>query len=205
MTKQEIKTKSEEKDVPLYKSHDGFNLIAPQLEKVEKETQAKFRIDIRVVLFVLFVVLVSLGVVGYNGYVTVILSRENAKLEDLRDSFEDYDYTVRASNQILERYTFYSDIQEGFISSKEVLNFWEEVSENLAEIRSIELRSGVNFEVFGRAETLRDVTKLWHFLSIDDRVNSVTLDSMSIPRDEDGELSFSFGGVLNLEYFNKRK
>ena len=201
-------TKEKEKDskkASLHKSVDGFNLIAPQLEKVEKETQEKFRVDIRVVLFVLFVVLISLGVVGYNGYTTIILSREKARLENLKDNFEDYEYTVRANNQIIERYDFYENVQEGFISSKEVLNFWQEVSENLAEIRGIELNRGINFEVSGRAETLRDVTKLWHFLSIDDRVKIVTLDRMSIGRDDGQESSFSFKGVLNLEYFNKRK
>ncbi len=192
-------------EVSLHRSDGGFNLIADQLEKAEKESQQKFRVDIRVVLFVFFVVLISLGVVGYNGYATILLNREKAKLEALETSFEDYVYTIQANNQINERYIFYNEVQEGFISSKEVLNFWQEVSDNLAEIRNIELTRGVNFEVSGRSENLRDVTKLWHFLSIDDRVKSVTLDSMSIPREDDGHLTFSFKGVLNLEYFNKRR
>ena len=191
--------------VSLHRSEGSFNLIAKQLEEAEKESQQKFRLDIRVVLFVFFVVLISLGVVGYNGYATVLLNREKAKLEALENSFDSYIYTVQANNQVNERYVFYNDVQEGFISSKEVLNFWQEVSDNLAEIRSIELTRGINFEVSGRSDNLRDVTKLWHFLSIDDRVKNVTLDSMSIPRDDDGHITFSFKGVLNLEYFNKRR
>ena len=194
----------EAKDVSLHGGSGGFNLIAPQIEKVQEETQKKFRIDIRIVLFVFFVVLVSLGVVGYNWYVTIRLNREKARLESLEGEFRDYEYTVRANNQILERYDLYRDIQEGFISSKEVLNFWQEVSQNLGEIRNIELNRGVNFDVSGRSDNLRDVTRLWHFLSIDDRVNSVTLENVSIPREDDRELSFSFKGVLNLDYFNKR-
>ncbi len=191
--------------VSLHRSEGSFNLIAKQLEEAEKESQQKFRLDIRVVLFVFFVVLISLGVVGYNGYATVLLNREKAKLEALENSFDSYIYTVQANNQVNERYVFYNDVQEGFISSKEVLNFWQEVSDNLAEIRSIELTRGINFEVSGKSDNLRDVTKLWHFLSIDDRVKSVTLDNMSIPREDDGNLTFSFKGVLNLEYFNKRR
>jgi hypothetical protein len=204
MRKEELKEKSPPK-TSLHKSGEGFNLIAPQLEKIEKETKEKLRIDIRVVLFVFFVVLVSLGIAGYNWYVTMSLEKEKDVLEELKESLEDYEYTIQANNQILERYTSYESIQEGFISSKEVLNFWQEVSENLGEIRNIELSNGINFEVSGRASSLRDVTKLWHFLSIDDRVKSVTLEGVSIPSDRDSELSFSFKGVLNLEYFNKRK
>jgi hypothetical protein len=207
MTKQEenvSKEKSLEK-TSLHKSGKGFNLIAPQLEKVEKETKEKFRVDIRVVLFVFFVVLVSLGIAGYNWYVTMNLEKEKEELVELKESLKDYEYTIQANNQILERYTLYGSIREGFISSKEVLNFWQEVSDNLGEIRNIELSDGVNFEVSGRAGSLRDVTRLWHFLSIDDRVKSVTLEGVSIPSERGKELNFSFKGVLNLEYFNKRK
>ncbi len=207
--KNEVKDKDKEgkklEKVSLQRGDKGFNLIAEQLEKAEEETQQKFRLDIRVVLFVFFVVVISLGVVGYNAYTTILLNREKAKFEALENTFESYIYTVQANNQINERYTFYNEVQEGFISSKEVLNFWQEVSDNLAEIRSIELTRGINFEVSGRSDNLRDVTKLWHFLSIDDRVKNVTLDSMSIPRDDDGHITFSFKGVLNLEYFNKRR
>ncbi len=189
----------------MHKSEGGLNLIAPQLKKAEEETQEKFRIDIRVVLFVFFVVLISLSVVGYNWYVNMRLDNEKAVVSDLEDELEGYRFTIESNNQILERYDLYEGILEGFISSKEVLSFWDEVSENLAEMRSIELTRGVNFEVSGRAETLRDVTELWHFLSIDDRVETVTLEGLSIPRDEDRELTFSFEGVLNLEYFNQRR
>ncbi len=195
------------KEVNIHKSVDGFNLIAPQLKKVEEETEKKFKVDIRVVLFVFFVVILSLGVVSYNWYVSMVLDSEKALRNELEEDLDGYRYTIEANNQILERYNLYSDIQEGFISSKEVLTFWQEVSENLAEIRSIELSQGVNFEVAGKAESLRDVTKLWHFLSIDDRVSSVTLEGFSIPLQsttEGSEFNFSFKGNLNLEYFNRR-
>lgn len=195
------------KEVNIHKSVDGFNLIAPQLKKVEEETEKKFKVDIRVVLFVFFVVILSLGVVSYNWYVSMVLDSEKALRNELEEDVDGYRYTIEANNQILERYNLYSDIQEGFISSKEVLTFWQEVSENLAEIRSIELSQGVNFEVAGKAESLRDVTKLWHFLSIDDRVSSVTLEGFSIPLQsttEGSEFNFSFKGNLNLEYFNRR-
>jgi hypothetical protein len=205
--KAELKENKPE-DINLHKSGEGFNLIAPQLEKKEKETKEKFKLDIRVVLFVFFIVLTSLGVVGYNWYISMTLDTKKMELEALREDLEDYRYTFEANNQVLERYTLYNRVQEGFISSKEVLTFWEEVSENLAEIRKIELSQGINFEVSGRADSLRDVTKLWHFLSIDDRVKTVTLEGVSIPvqdADDTAKLNFSFKGVLNLEYFNERK
>ncbi len=190
----------------LHRSKEGFNLIAPRLEKVEKEAKEKFRVDIRVVLFVFFVVLVSLCVVGYNWYINTRLENQKEILADLEDELEDYKYTLEANDQVLERYNLYNRINDGYISSKEVLTFWQEVSDNLAEIRKIELTQGVNFEVSGKAENLSNVTKLWHFLSIDDRVNTVTLEGVSIPHQdsEDSQLSFAFKGVLNLEYFNKK-
>lgn len=205
--KAELK-ESKSEEISLHKSGEGFNLIAPQLEKKEKETQEKFRLDIRVVLFVFFIVLTSLGVVGYNWYISMALDTKKVELEALKEDLEDYRYTFEANNQVLERYVLYNRVQEGFISSKEVLTFWQEVSENLAEIRKIELSQGINFEVSGRADSLRDVTKLWHFLSIDDRVKTVTLEGVSIPvqdADDTAKLNFSFKGVLNLEYFNERK
>jgi hypothetical protein len=206
------KTKQEQKVVApqstnIHKSGEGFNLIAPRLEEVEKETEKKFKLDIRVVLFVFFVVLVSLGVVGYNWYVSQIFYEQEERVLDLEDDLMSYKHTVEANNQILERYDLYKSINSDFISSKEVLTFWQEISKSLGEIRTITLSNGVNFEVSGKGESLKDVTKLWHFLSIDDRVTKVTLESVSIPaRDaEDPTLSFSFKGTLNLEYFNKKK
>ena len=212
---EDVKTEPREKSLEnpenyspldLHESGEGFNLIAPRLEKIEKEKKKKFKIDIRIVLFVFFVVLISLGIVGYNGYVNMVLDNEKKVLENLEDEFMSYRYTLEANNQVLERYRAYGRIQEGFISSKEVLNFWQEISDNLGEIRNIELFNGVNFKVSGRASSLRDVTNLWHFLSIDDRVDLVTLEGVSIPPRyaEDNKLNFSFEGVLNLNYFNER-
>lgn len=206
--KENVDQKEEQQELKkasMHRSEGGFNLIAPQLQKAEEETQDKFRVDIRVVLFVFFVVLISLSVVGYNWFVNMRLDNAEAVVADLEEELEGYRFTIESNSQILERYDLYESILEGFISSKEVLSFWQEVSENLAEIRNIELTRGVNFEVSGRAETLRDVTELWHFLSIDDRVNTVTLEGVSIPRDSDRELTFSFEGELNLEYFNQRR
>lgn len=208
-TQKDQETKEETNSQPssLHKSGaGGVNLIATRLEKVEKETEKKFQIDLRVVLFVLFVVLVSLGIVGYNWYVSMELSTQQFIVEDLEEDLMGHKYTVESNNQILERYDLYSDITEGFISSKEVLSFWQEISENLGEIIKISLTDGVGFEVNGKSDSLRDVTELWHFLSIDDRVSVVTLEGMSIPsrNSENPTLSFSFKGTLNLEYFNKK-
>jgi len=134
---------------------------------------------------------------------TMNLNAEKTKLNKLENDLNDNRYTIISNDQILERYAFYRQTQEGFISSKEVLTFWQEISENLGEITKIKLSNGVNFEISGKANNLRDITKLWHFLSIDSRVNIVTLEGMSIPpKDaEDTRLSFSFKGVLNLDFF----
>jgi hypothetical protein len=187
----------------LHKSIGGLNLIAPRLEEQEEQAEKKFKLDIRVVLFLLLIVVISLGIVGYNWYMTVNLNAEKNKLQQLENALNDERYKITSNDQILERYAFYRKAQEGFISSKEVLTFWQDISENLGQINSIKLTNGVNFEINGRAENLRDVTKLWHFLSIDSRVNTVTLQGVSIPTQEreDFGLTFSFKGVLNLEFF----
>ena len=207
ITKPEKKKEKVEDVKPknLHKSGEGLNLIAPRLEKIKEETAKKFKIDIRIVLFVLFVVLGSLGVVGYNWVTGIRLDNAKIEMENLEEELMSYKYTIEANNQVLERYDLYQNIQGGFISSKEVFTFWDEVSHTLAGIGKIQLSQGVNFEVSGEADNLRDVAKMWHFLSIDQRVLKVSLEGLSIPRRdrEEQKLAFSFKGTLNLENFNK--
>ncbi len=185
-----------------------INLLPVLTEKEEQIVETKDNTNIRMVVFILVIILISFGFLGYNMYVKNILELEKQKLEILEEQFElDLDL-VQNNNAVLDRYALYRYIVERFFSSKEVLVFWQDVSQDLAEITSIELSSGLDYEIKGEARNLLDVAKFWHFLSVDSRVSEVHLENLSLPvSDADGrgtsKATFTFEGKLDIRYFDK--
>lgn len=200
---QEFKPKA-----PVKGAGASVDLMSKLSEKETKVVEKKHSIDFRSVIFVLFVAILGLIFVFYTNYIQRVFEREEAKLESLENQLEAETNLININNKVLDRYDLYNYVQDNFFSSKEVLVFWQEVSEDLCEITSIEIsreREDLEYEIRGVSESLLNVAKFWHFISIDSRVSEVHLESMSLPDldDEESDVVFNFSGKLNIEYFEQ--
>ncbi len=185
---------------------DSINLMPKLTQEEAQIVETKQSVDLRAVIFLLFVAILSIGFVIYTNHVNSELEEEERKLENLERQLEAEARMIHDNNQILNRYELFEYIKENFFSSKEVLVFWEEISGDLGEINSIELGDDLEYEISGTSESLLNVAKFWHLLSLDIRVTEVHLESLSVPVDEDkeeDEARFSFSGTLDIDHFDQ--
>ncbi len=218
-TQEEKISESKEKETPILIKKGSVDLMPVLSEKEQKSVEQKHSFDFKSVVFILIVVIASVGFVIYTNMIKNQLDQENAVLSDLRKELELEADIIYDNNQVLNRYLLYNYLQSNFFSSKEVLVFWRDVSEGLCEIDSIELSyrgSLIGYEIRGRSDSLMNVAKFWHFLSIDSRVSKVVLEGVSLPvvvmdsEEEEGfedsigfGASFSFSGNLDIKYFDQ--
>ncbi len=185
-----------------------INLMPVMSQEEVQAVEKKSSFDFKAVIFILVVAAMSVIFSFYNLYVVNTLEQEKDKLVQLEnDLIGDIDL-IRENNILLDKYHFYNYIQDNFFSSKEVLVFWQEVSEDLCEITSITLTEDLGYEISGNSESLMNVAKFWHFLSLDSRVSEVHLDRMTLPDELDSqspdEVRFTFKGKLNIKYFDRK-
>jgi hypothetical protein len=205
--KKEIKEKKTEPKISI-KGGASVDLMSKLSEEESKVVEQKHSIDLRSVIFVLFVAIIGLVFVFYTNNIKRTFEREESRLADLESQLEAEVSLIRTNNKVVNRYDLYNYVQENFFSSKEVLVFWQEVSEDLCEISGIELsrqRGELEYEIRGVSENLINVAKFWHFISIDSRVSEVHLENMLLPDAdaESSEVRFTFHGKLNIEYFDQ--
>lgn len=177
---------------------EGMNLIPPMAKAEVQLEENKGKFNVGAALAILILVVVSIAIIAYNTFqkqqLNTVLT-EKAALEKQVKAYEDVIYK---NNKLNERVQLYTELQRQAISYDEVFTYWQQVSENLAMIKSIQLGDDMSFEVSGESDSLMDVAKLWHFLSIDDKVLDVNLESFGKGA---GVVSFDFTGTLNSEYF----
>lgn len=183
------------------RSGGGINLVPlPTVQEVQTE-ERKGKFNVGGAFTVLLLVIFSLAIVGYNAYARITLSSKNAELKKVEKEIQAFSYAIKSNNEILDRYSLYQNVEDKTFSPKEVLVFWQDVSKGLGTVEGIELSEGLKFVIRGSAKNLTDVAKLWHFLSIDQRISRVNLDSMSVT---DKGVQFSFAGDLNFDYFSAK-
>jgi len=177
---------------------EGMNLIPPASKEVVAEEEKKGKFNIGGALAILLLVIVSIAIISYN----IVQKQKLASIISERSKLEKevlgYSDQIYKNRELLDRVNLYSEIQRESTSYKEIFEYWEDISMNLATIEEIKLGDDLGFSVNGRADSLMDVAKVWHFLSIDDRVVNVNLESFG--KDGSG-VSFIFNGTLNSEYF----
>ncbi|MBD3329293.1 hypothetical protein GF357_02255 [Candidatus Dojkabacteria bacterium] len=178
---------------------EGINLIPPMTEEEIKVEETKSSFNIGAALAILLLVVISLVIVGYNVLTKSELQKEKRILyNDYESRVEGYKSTIVKNSFIKKRLDTYKNIQTEAIPYERVLAYWKEISQNLAEIEAIEIHSNLTFSVEGKADNLEQVAKLWHFLSIDDAIETVNLESLNT---DPNETSFEFEGSLNYDFF----
>lgn len=181
----------------------SINLIPKLTETEEQIVETKQSVDLRAVIFLLFIAILGIAFVIYTNHVNNELEFEEQKLEGLENQLEAEARLIHDNNQVLNRYELFEYINDNFFSSKEVLVFWKEISGDLGDIDSIELEGDLEYEISGESETLLDVAKFWHLLSLDIRVAEVHLESLTVPQDNDDMANFNFTGILDITHFDQ--
>ncbi len=206
--KKEIKKEKKEKKAKkkanpnISRGDGGINLIPPLTEAQVKTEKTKFTVNLSAAYTLLFLFVLTIIVVGFNVYQRLSLNSEKAQLFELERQLNLRSDLLGYNDEIVRRIKLYENIEETAYSSKEVLDYWEGITEGIGEINSIELSSGLGFEVTGVAGSLSDVARLWYLLANDPHIESVTIDNVI----RDGATArFSFEGRLNFKEFSSNQ
>jgi hypothetical protein len=182
----------------LTRSDSGINLIPPLTEEEKKTETSKFKLNLSAAYTVLFLVVLSILVLGFNGISKLALNTEKEKLFELEKRSNLRSDLLSYNDEILRRVNLYRNIEESTFSSKEIVEYWQSISQGFAVITNVELTKGLGFTVSGTATSLGNVSRLWFLLANDSRVASVTLKTVV----KDGTTArFTFEGELNLTEF----
>lgn len=192
----------DKKDNPLISNiNTGINLLPPATTAEIALNERKASFNIAGAVFILILVLLSIGIIGSN----LVSKLENQGQKKILNRLEkevaqDQDTLIKNA-YILRRIKLFDSIQQNTVSYREVFEYWDQVSSKLGKINNIELDPDLHFVVRGEASSLTDVSKLWHLLSMDSRVNSVNLNSVGT---YGSKTTFEFEGQLNYDYFKNK-
>ncbi len=187
-----------EKKFKNMRSGGGINLI-PELSEQEVRVEGrKISLNLGSAFALLVLVIFSIAVVGYNVISKMSLNTKREQLFALEESSRARSDLIGYNDEILKRVSLYRDIEQSSFSTKNILDYFNAVSNNLGSINVIEFDSGLQFTLNGTASTLTDASKLWHLLANDDQISTVTLKSVI----KDGAVvRFVFEGILNFDSF----
>jgi len=177
---------------------EGINLIPTQTEEEIVSEKRKTGINYVSLVIVITIAVLSILIVGFNFVNRSILKNNQAQLTELESQVKKNSKIVTSNDAIIEKFDLYNDVQEGIFSPKEVLLYWQTLSEEFGVIDKIELTGGLNFTFIGKTDDLAETAKLWHLLSVDERVESIVLESVSTTSEG---VSYSFSGKLDFDYF----
>jgi hypothetical protein len=184
------------------RSEGGINLIPPLTEEEKKTETSKFRLNLSAAYTVLFLVVLSILVLGFNGISKMALNAEKEQLFELEKRSNLRSDLLSYNDEILRRVNLYNNIEESTFSSKEIVEYWQSISQGFAVITNVELTKGLGFTVTGTASSLTNVSRLWFLLANDSHVASVTLKTVV----KDGATArFTFEGELNLTEFAQQQ
>lgn len=187
----------EEEIVNLH-SGAGLNLIVIQSSDEIKVEKRKSSFNIVSALFIIFTVGISIAIIGFNIYTKNSYQGESDQLIALEKDISLLSSTIKVNDQIIERIDLYEQIELSSVSPKDLLLYWRELTGDYGEVLYIKVNNGVDFEFSGRSESLYEVSLLWHRLSIDPRIQEITLESLGTSAEG---ASYSFDGLLSESYF----
>lgn len=181
-------------------SGEGINLVPGLSEEEEVLEEKKLKFNTSGMGFMVALAAITIAVLGVNAYYRILLNGERKQVETLKTEVLTKSYLANNNNQILDRIYLLKDIESNTYSPQEVFDYWTEVTQEFGEIVNFEINNELEFRLEGSSESLEDATKLWHLLSIDDRVSQITLRNVS--KEIDSNVVFvSFEGELNYEVF----
>lgn len=178
----------------------GINLI-PTLSKEEVVIENKKKsLNVGSILSLLVLVLISIGIVGFNIFSKIQLNREKENLYSYEKKIHASDNKIVASNEITERVSLYKSIQAKSYSARKVIDYLNTIAKKSgnAKIKTFEFGNDLTFSFEGEGEDLENVSKFWYLLTIDPKIEGVTLRNFGSGV---GNVKFTFEGKLKFEQF----
>lgn len=179
----------------------SINLIPPKSQSdivlEEKKSTFNFGGAVSILLFVLL----SIFIFGFNIFTKLELNNAKTDFIAADNSLNRFSELIEMNEEMLNRIRIFDAVQENTISYKDVFDYWQAVSKVTSRINSIKLNKDLNFNVSGTANSLSDVSKMWHLLSTDSRVLNVNLKSVGTGE----QVTFEFEGKLDYQYFKANK
>lgn len=179
---------------------EGMNLIPKKTVAEVKVEKKKSTFNLGSVLALIALVTVTLGIVGFNIVSKVQLNNKKSELYSYEKVLGEKIDIISANNSIVDRVVMYQKVEDGRFSHKEVVQFLEGVlnkAGNLS-INSLEISDGLSIEFSGTAPSFEEVSKLWYLLGVNDKVETVNLDSVG---KGENDARFSFTAQLNSKEF----
>lgn len=189
-----------EEEKLLLRTGEGVNLIPKKSKQEVKKEKSKFTFSLSTMISLTLLVVLSLGVVFFN-----ISSKRQLRLakEDLHDKeiyLQSYTDKYLSNEELLERIDLYREVQKGYFSPREVVEYVTNIVEREGGIRvnGFNLSDDLEFEISGNGLELESVAKLWYLLGIDENIVNINLSSVG--KSEEG-VRFSFEGILETDKF----
>lgn len=202
----EVKVKEEPKQMqesvaPVNVVEDtGINLVPVMSKEEVKDEEKKKKVNVTSLISVPLLFSISILVVGFNIASKIQLNTEREKLYAKEEEMGLYKQYLIDNNDILDRIFLYKDIQEGRFSTKEVVEYIQDIAKRggNSNVSEISFSGTTAFEFSGRARDLEGVAKLWYLLVNDERIENVDLKSVS--KSDEGT-RFVFSADLKISSF----
>lgn len=193
------KTKPENEAVKINKGF-GINLI-PTLTKEEAvvvQTKSQVNIGAAIALFIL--IFLTLIIVGFNIFAKNGLNKNKEKLFVLENDLELRQDLLLSNSELVRKINLYRTVNKTTYSSKDTIEYFQQVSQPYATLDEYEISGGNNFTFQGKSADLKNISKLWYLLSNDKYIESINLKSVNKGQSES---TFTFEGILKIEEFKK--
>lgn len=198
--KEEIKKVSKITDSENIEAGNGINLIPkPSTEQIVVEKK-KATLNIGSVLSLLALLIITIVIIGFNIISKIRLNTYKENLALKTAEVEQYTQKIIDNEEILNRIMLYKYIEKSAYSPRKVFEYIYNIASKIGsiEITNFEFGTELSFKFSGKTTDLERVSKLWYLLSVDEKVESIVLDSVS--KSEDG-VRFEFVGDLIFESF----
>jgi len=159
----------------------GINLVPIMSKEEVQQEDKKKKVNVTSLVSVSLLFSISILVVGFNIASKIQLNTEREKLYAKEQEMDLYKQYLIDNKDILDRIFLYKDIQEGRFSTKEVVEYIQNVTKKSGNsgINEVSFSGASSFEFSGSARDLEGVAKLWYLLINDPKIENVDLKSVS--------------------------
>lgn len=186
---------------------NGFNLLPGKSSEEIKVEENVDRINFGSLTLFMGVMFLVITLLSANLILTQLRKNEEAAHNLVEQELLSRSLTINRNYEIVDRIDLYKSVTEESFNPKAVIDYWQNTISQYGEMKAIEISQNLVFKVEGTAVNMDDTAKLWHQLSVDERIDFINLQSVSYQAqgDEDEQLEpivrFIFEGKLTPDNF----
>lgn len=195
---------SKEKESPkrnnIIRGLKSINLIPPLTAQEVVVVQSKIKLNVGAAISLSILFLITLLIVGFNVFAKLELNSSKDRLYKLENTLNLRENIIASNEEIVRRVDLYRKVEGKTYSTKDLINYFQNLSNGLAKINTYEITDASTFVISGTSSSLLDVAKLWYVLGNDKYIKSVNLENVV----KDSTVArFGFKGELDLGQFKE--